>query len=461
LLLTIRLFISFSFPALPSTVLSDPVLKIDPAFVELCLNFKQDENLSPISPTSPTSTVPLGKLLHSEKGGEVTATADTVVSDADRLTDKYCYAWTDFYPSRAPCVYKSGRAWEVRKGPEEQGIVREPRTVCRPDIAPVWVSILQQIIVCLDSMGVNFNCINPFGWANKGEKELLCSFLLSVSVTPRSLDYDDAIAAAVDVKAILAKSGLPEAEVAFVEMANKRLGGGPRLVPLDPIADSVPEYRKHFSSALGLPIAPLDTPYYEGTGALYFRLGSDTKDIALLTCAHVVRPPPAFPDNKGMKRTNNSQPKEYMVALGAGGYTRAVSDMMAEIAKLTRDIEVWNRQLERNLPAARRNEIAGKVDKATNRINQLDAFHTEATKFRSTPGLRSIGWALHSSPIQVSAQPLGYTEDWGLIQIDPRMIDDETFLGNKVFVGTSFPWFCPVPPFCRKCSFSTVVATFR
>jgi hypothetical protein len=37
---------------------------------------------------------------------------------------------------------------------------------------------------------------------------------------------------------------------------------------------------KHFSSALDLPIALLDMPNYEGTGALYFRLGSDTMDIA-------------------------------------------------------------------------------------------------------------------------------------------------------------------------------------
>jgi hypothetical protein len=449
-------------------VSSDPVLNVDPAFAELCLNFKQDEILSPILSTSPISTVasetvtvPLGKLLDSKKGRDVTATADLVVSDGDRLTNKYPYAWSDFYPNRTPCVYKSGHVWDVRKGPEEYGIAREPRTVCRPDIAPVWVSILQKIIVCLDSMGVNFTCINPFGWANEGEKELLCPFLLSVGVTPRSLDYDAAVAAAAGVKAILSKSGLPEAEVAFVEMVNKRLGGGPRLLPLDPIRDSVPEYRKHFSSALGLPIAPLNTPYYEGTGALYFRLGRDTKDIALLTCAHVVRPPPAFPDNKGMKRTNNRQPKEYMVALGDGGYTRAVSEMMAEISKLTRDIGVWNRLLERDLPAAKRKEIAGKVYRATNRINELDAYHTEVTKFRSTPGLRSIGWVLHSSLIQVPVQPLGYTSDWGLIQIDPRMIDEETFLGNKVYVGKSFPRFCPVLPFCRKRFFSTVMASFR
>src|SRR5712672_328269 len=82
-----------------------------------------------------------------------------------------------------------------------------------------------------------------------------------------------------------------------------------------------------------------------------------------------------------------------------------------------------------------------------NRIKQLDAFHTEATKFRSTPELRSIGWALHSSPIRVSAPSLGYTEDWGLIQLDPKMIDEQSFLGNKVFLGTSLPSFRPIPPF--------------
>ena len=414
-LLTIRLFVSFSFPALPLTVSSD----VDCLTDKCCY---AEANFYP-----------------------------TRAPYRHHIADKYCFAWTDFYPSRAPCVYKSGRAWEVRKGPGEWGIVREPRTVCRPDIAPFWVSTLQQIIVCLDAMGVNFNCINPFGWANKGEKELLCPFLLSVGVAPRSLDYDGAIAAAANVKAILAKSDLPEAEVAFVEMVNKRLDGRPRLIPLDPATDTVAEYRKHFSSALGLPIAPLDRPNYEGTGALYFHLSSDTKDIALLTCAHVVRPPPAFPDNEGMKRTDNSQPKEYMVALGAEGYTRAVSGMKAEIGNLKGNIEdVWGRLLKRKLPAAKRDEIASEVNKAQKRVHQLNAFHTEVTRTRSALGLRSIGWALHSSPIQVSVQPvapqtLGYTEDWGLIQIDPEMIDEERFLGNKVFVGTSFPRFCTAP----------------
>jgi hypothetical protein len=162
-------------------------------------------------------------------------------------------------------------------------------------------------------MGTNINCINPFGWANKGEKELLCPFLLSVGVTPRSLDYDEAIAGAVDVKAILAKVWPSRGRSCLCRDGRQAFGPFGRRTqapPVGPHRRQRARVPKHFSSALGLPIAPLGTPYYEGTGAHYFHLGSDTKDIALLTCAHVVRPAPAFPDNKGMQRTSSSQPKE-------------------------------------------------------------------------------------------------------------------------------------------------------
>ena len=72
----------------------------------------------------------------------------------------------------------------MHKGPEEQGIVRQARTVCRPDIAPVWVSTLEEIIDYLDSVGVEFNSINPLGWANEGEKDPFCAFLLGRREAP-------------------------------------------------------------------------------------------------------------------------------------------------------------------------------------------------------------------------------------------------------------------------------------
>jgi len=137
--------------------------------------------------------------------------------------------------------------------------------------------------------------------------------------------------------------------------------------------------------------------------------------------------------------------------------------MMGEIGNLLCEIAVWNDAINRlPEPAAdenpnvtkRRKDLSDSVEKATRRVNELNAFHTEVTKYRTIPELRVIGSVLHSSPIKVSVQPFGYTEDWGFIELDRAQIDWDTFLGNKVFVGTSFPsfWSLP-PPFCRTGSF--------
>jgi len=348
------------------TVSSD----IDPDFKALCLNFHGGDIPSPISSASTDS-------------------------NAGRLTKDYPQAYSDFYPSKAGCVYKSGPAWQVRTGPEQQGIVREVRPVHRPDLATTWVSILEQIIKCLDALGVNFTCINPLGWANKGEKESFCPFLLSVGVTPGSLPFKAAVAAAGSIKEILTASGLAEVEVAFVEMVNKRSTNGPKLLPFDPTTHDVLEFRKPFSATLGISISPRHIPYFEGTGGLFFRLSSDSNDerIALLTCAHVIRPPPAFPTSTGMTRTSARQPKEYVIAPGSGGYDRAVTDMMTEVAYLTYNVEVWNRQLDHQ-PATntvKSQELTNEVNSAKRKIHSLNELHTKVTKSRSTAGLRTIG----------------------------------------------------------------------
>ena len=407
-------------------------LHIDPAFEQLCLSFQE---------TSPTT--PIWKIFEGK------ASVVTTTSDKERLTKYYANAWTDFYPSKAGCVYKSGPAWEVREGPEEQGICREARTVCRPDIVPVWPATLKNIIDCLDDLGVILTCINPFAWANEGDKKPFCPLLLTVGVKPQSLAYQLAVSAAEAVKMILASINLADVEVAFQELEVSRHANGPPLLSLNPVADDVPAYRKAFSACLGVPIAPLSTPFLEGTGGLYLQIHND---IVLLTCAHVVRPPPAFRTNSGMQRVNNSQAKEHMVALGAGGYSRAVGNIMTRIAKHTRDISTFNSQLGLpNIRPAKRTEIEAEVTKLTAVRGQLDALHTEVTKFRSTPELRIIGWALYSSPIAVDAkvgeEELGYTQDWGLVQIDPKMLELATFEGNKLYFGTSSPLLLLTPLF--------------
>jgi hypothetical protein len=255
---------------------------------------------------------------------------DDVVSVATRLTDKYPNAYSDFYPSRTPCVFKSGPDWPVRKGPQAQGIEREARPVYGHAIGPTWLSIGKRIYQYgLDSIGVKWTSINPLAYANAGEAKPFCSLIISIGVKPHSLLYEAAVAAATVVKKILAEAGFPDIEVAFVEsVVTRSVAAGPKLLSFDPLLDDVPDLRKPFTTALGLSIAPLKYPHFEGTAALYFRLSKDDNRTAILTCAHVARPPPVYA-NTGMTRRNTSQPREEIVALGNMGYNNAVKAMMA------------------------------------------------------------------------------------------------------------------------------------
>ena len=53
------------------------------------------------------------------------------------------------------------------------------------------------------------------------------------------------------------------------------------------MTQSLSEFTKPFTPTLGLAIAPLKSPHYEGTGALYIHEKNKDDWVLLLTCAHV------------------------------------------------------------------------------------------------------------------------------------------------------------------------------
>ena len=101
-------------------------------------------------------------------------TGGDVVSKATCLTEKYPNAYSDFYGSGTPCVYKSGPGWPIRKGPLAQGIVREHRPVHGRAIQPIWVSIGMRICDELESIGIMWTSVNPLAYANAGEPKPFC-----------------------------------------------------------------------------------------------------------------------------------------------------------------------------------------------------------------------------------------------------------------------------------------------
>ncbi|KAG0133117.1 hypothetical protein HOY82DRAFT_584602 [Tuber indicum] len=364
-----------------------------------------------------------------------------VVTHSSRLIDRYPAAYKDFFgtPSGAPCIYKSGPTWPEPKSFGAQRYIRETRHVYGHPMANDWLKIGTKIYQALDSLGVKWTSIDPVAFANKGEKTPFCPLLVWIGVKRQTLTFEAAVTAADTVKHILWQAGFPTIEVAFRESEVTHSLGGPKLLSFDPVRDHISEFSKAFTPTLGLAIAPLRTPYYEGTGALYFRLGRDDDHIALLTAAHVARPPPKFA-NTGMSRKGTSQPREEIVALGTKGYQNATNALIATVDNLTCSIAVWKKVIRKSgdpvddenvADTARPLELQGEVEKATKMIDSLNKLHNKVAKLRANPDQRIIGCLLHAEPIAISYGPHGFTCDWALVQLYKEKIDWVTFRGNK------------------------------
>jgi hypothetical protein len=415
---------------------------LDEEFFESCLNISTQLTTHSSITTPSTRVSPTAYMFNKldlDKGG--------IVSDSSRLTDRYPAAYKDFrgMPSGAPCIYKSGPAWPEREGLAAQWpYIREARPVYGHPIAGSWIKIGAEIYKSLDSRSVKWTSIDPVAFANAGEKTPFCPLLMWIGVKHETLDFDDAVAAANAIKDILSQAGFPDIEVAFRESeVTYSVHAGPKLLPFNPLRNFIPEYRKPFTPTLGLSIAPLKTPHYEGTGALYFRLNKDDDRVVLLTASHVARPLPVY-TNRGMTRKNTSQPREEIVALGNMGYQNAINAIMGAIGKLARSIAVWNNVITRLGEFAEGEDVAVtkkrqwnkyEVEKATNIIDKLNKFHDEVTKHRTNPDKRIIGRVLHTEPIVVSNEPNEYTRDWAFIELYEERFNWDTFPGNKVYIG--------------------------
>ncbi|KAG8820430.1 hypothetical protein FRC17_010154 [Serendipita sp. 399] len=368
-----------------------------------------------------------------------------VIKEMKRLTDCYPNAYTDFFGSDTPCIFKTGPSWPTAVGPESQKIIRAARPIYDHPITPTWLETAWSIVAKLDKMQVNWNTVNPLAYANAGEAALICDFVITISVEPLSLAFDAAVAAANAIDKILQAAGFPEIQVAFIESIYRRYGSGPQLMGFDPLlySEGIPALRKPFTPTLSLSIAPLKSPHFEGTGGVFFRLNSDEADkrVVALTCAHVAHPFPLF-ENKEYTRERESQPREDVILLGTGSYDDAVAAIMKFIGDKAIAITTWVTTLAR-LPeqtdgeaervTSKRNELRGLITAAKNKIEEANRLHSHVTKNFTTTASRIIGFVLHCAKIEVGEDQ--FMHDWSFVQMDEDKIDWNDFKGNKLFVG--------------------------
>ena len=177
--------------------------------------------MNTVSPTSSTGTVV------SPASTDTTIFDDFDLVEAEDVPEvvlsrsptsvPYPGAFSDFhgFPSNPVCVYRTGDEWLAPRGPEAQCILREARPICNHPIQDVWPTLGKRIYEFLDSLGVEWSTIDPVRFAEEGgEADPLH---LWIGIVPQSLSLEDAKAAAVGCKEILADAQFPDVEIAFGE----------------------------------------------------------------------------------------------------------------------------------------------------------------------------------------------------------------------------------------------------
>lgn len=310
----------------------------------------------------------------------------------------------DFYglPSNPVCIYRTGDEWHVPKGPQAQRLLREARPICKHPIQDVWPTLGKEIYEFLDSLEVKWSTIDPVRFAEKGGE--VGPLHLWIGVKPKSLSFKDAKTAAIGCKGILANAQFPDIEIAFWESIYIS-SAGPQLFDYGSIVDPINDICSPFTPALGIPIAPKDTPHFEGTGALYLRESSQNERVFLLTAHHVALPPPAHKNELYVRKT--SQCPHEVVILGTMAYMAAIEGMMKIMDDQKIVIETYNRELgamgeaagDSAIAASRRRVFQDNITKAEAMIVDIDEFHDKITKYWTTLSQRIFGYVLYSPPI--------------------------------------------------------------
>ena len=373
--------------------------------------------------------------------------ASSIQADT-RLTENYSDAFIDTHglSSVAPFIFKTGPAWP--KSMDSYPLRRELRPISNHPIQPAWDGILADTGAYLERVGKTFTAVMALGFANVKAKTAFCPLVVTVCVEPETIDFEVAKSVAEHVKInILAKAGFDDIEVAIWEFETFLSGAGPELRSSNPMLNwPVTEFRHPFTSTLGIAIAPSKQTGYEGSLGMFMTRG-DGSELLAITAAHVARPPPLFPDNKGLSEKLAEKRHEEIVVLGNEAYRLAVKRIETEIGKLLQDRkkeEERTEYLRGRLESGEEDEdgtIASAIGVAERTrengmdvtvIKTLDLLHSNVTKYMSISDNRCIGHVLFADPIGVSSD--GYTNDWAALKISKDAFGKD-FQGNKIYIG--------------------------
>ena len=168
-------------------------------------------------------------------------------------------------------------------------------------------------------------------------------------MAPKTVVFEEANTSADCVKrTTLGEAGSPDIDVTLWEWTTN-LSGCPQNPSLNLLVDGVVTKFGHPSaSTLGLVIAPLKKPHYEGTVGLYKRRGNGNDGVLALKPAHAARPPSMHTSDLGLPHKAAGKHREEIIAEGDKAFENSITVIKPRTTGTLQEIiESENRKMER------------------------------------------------------------------------------------------------------------------
>ena len=264
-----------------------------------------------------------------------------------------------------------------------------------------------------------------------------------IGVFPESTSATAAHNAAQDVLALLEDYKITDVDVDFRESYYRREAGPQLLEPVDELHPLV-NVISPLTPTLGLRISTRARPGAQGTMALYLAEGGSSNNLLGLTCRHVLI---------GPKEANidyichPSRPSKDVLLLGRRAFNDLVDSIRLTIGNYGMSVK---RRRKRVAEFEEREKGTDAVDVEMAKANRIETERLMGVTEKAMVELgklldqvnkhwkklddRVLGHILRSPAISLGVGDHGFTEDWGIFQVNRAKLGDG-FKGNMIDLG--------------------------
>lgn len=347
-------------------------------------------------------------------------------------------------PAPPKLVYRTGvTPWVKPTGLEAYRRLKQARGVFGHKLNVVWDDVGPKVRDLLSAQSVAWTSIDVvrFITDGDGDKKINGPVVIWVGVFPNSLGGEDAFTSSKDILDLLAINGITDVEVEYRESVYTP-SVGPELLSSVSNLNNTVDVRGPLTTALGLQIAASDRQDAQGTMGLYLAEDSSSDKILGLTCRHVLFKADENA-NDDYVFAGSGAPRKNVQLLGTRAFAKLLDSIKMRIGGHGIDIQIYEEQipkLQAKLEAG--NEEAGQeieeteilLGKARKAIVALEEFYKKVKSQWGPPKRRIIGHIRSSPGITFNAGPEGYTEDWGVFELDNSKFKAQ-FRGNFMDLG--------------------------